>query len=1012
MARLRLFALLLPILLVGSLAFAQGNPTSTLTGTVTEAGGQPLPGVTVTVKSPSLQGSRSTVSRANGDYYIPALPPGDYTVVFEISGFKAMTEQARLSAAQTTVTDMKMQMANVAAEITVAAQKETISQVQQAATTISAATIDKLPVPRNIVSTVNLAPGANASGPNQGGNQAAIVISGGMSFENLFLINGVVVNENIRGQPLDLFIEDAVQETTTTVAGISAEYGRFGGGVVNVITKSGGNLLSGSFRTTFNNDTWHQKTDYVNPATGTNPEVLLNKNIPTYEATLGGPFWKDRVWFFGAFRTVEDIRNRVTSAPVNAIYQAGPDQQRYEGKLTLSITPKHQILGNYQKINQVDNGNAFLPIYDTDSVINRETPQQIYSANYTGTLTDSFFVEAQYSKREFTFVGSGSLFTDLIKGTLLIDNSNASTRYHSPTFCGVCDDEKRDNRDILVKASYFISTKSLGSHQIVLGYDNFNDQRFANNHQSGSDYRILGTGVIVRDGVVYPRWTTTATGNSPTVIQWNPILQSSQGTEFITHSVFLNDVWRVSNRMTVNLGLRWDKNDGTDAGGAKVIDDSKLSPRLGATYDIFGNGDTIVTGSFARYVSGVANNQADAASIGGQPAQLQFDYRGPQINPDATAPTSSLLTSEQALQILFDWFNANGGTTRAFRGTPSIPGVNPNIDSNLNSPHTNEFSLGVVKRVGSKGLVRLDGIHRKFHDFYATRTDAGTGTVTGTIPNTTISRTLDKQLVVNTETAERQYWGMNFSWAYQVFKPLRLEGNWTWSHAYGNFDGETGPNGPIRIDTLFYPEYHDNAWFAPSGDLGVDRRHKVRAWLVYDIPSPWRFLNGSLGLLHSFDTGAPYGAIGTGAASGVDTRPYVTGAPAYLTPPTTQTYYFTGRDAFRLESAHSTDIALNLNIRPGFKDVEFFIAPEVTNVFNNQAVVNLAAVSTTVRDRSTATTYPAFNPFTETPVEGTHWEKGFQTLPNGTRYVTFGNPTGPNAYQTPRTFRVSVGVKF
>lgn len=84
------------------------------------------------------------------------------------------------------------------------------------------------------------------SGPN--GNS---VVNGAMSFESLYLVNGVVVNENIRGQSLALLIEDALQETTITTAAVSAEFGRFQGGVVNVVTKSGGNDFSGSFRTTF-----------------------------------------------------------------------------------------------------------------------------------------------------------------------------------------------------------------------------------------------------------------------------------------------------------------------------------------------------------------------------------------------------------------------------------------------------------------------------------------------------------------------------------------------------------------------------------------------------------------------------------------------------------------------------------------------------------------------------------------------------------------------------------------
>ncbi|HEX5717754.1 MAG TPA: hypothetical protein VF179_16465, partial [Thermoanaerobaculia bacterium] len=100
------------------------------------------------------------------------------------------------------------------------------------------------------------APGVAPTGPTR-----AISISGALSFENLFLVNGVVITENLRGQPFDLFIEDAIEETTTSTSAISAEYGRFGGGVVNTITKSGGNELHGSFRTNVANDDWEARNE-------------------------------------------------------------------------------------------------------------------------------------------------------------------------------------------------------------------------------------------------------------------------------------------------------------------------------------------------------------------------------------------------------------------------------------------------------------------------------------------------------------------------------------------------------------------------------------------------------------------------------------------------------------------------------------------------------------------------------------------------------------------------------
>ena len=98
-----------------------------------------------------------------------------------------------------------------------------------------------------------MAPAVHPSGPS-----GAYSIAGAMSFESLFMVNGVNVNENIRGQAINLYIEDAIQETTIATDGISAEFGRFSGGVVNVVTKSGGNLFSGSFRDTLNNDNWRR----------------------------------------------------------------------------------------------------------------------------------------------------------------------------------------------------------------------------------------------------------------------------------------------------------------------------------------------------------------------------------------------------------------------------------------------------------------------------------------------------------------------------------------------------------------------------------------------------------------------------------------------------------------------------------------------------------------------------------------------------------------------------------
>ncbi len=465
-----------------------------------------------------------------------------------------------------------MALSTVTESVTVVAQAAgEFNQTAQVATSYKSDLMEKLPVARTMQQAALLTPGVSNTGPS-----GAMSISGAASFENVFMVNGVVVQDNLRGTPFNLFIEDALQETTTTTAAVSAEYGRFSGGVVNAVTKSGGNELSGSFRTTFDNDDWTALTPYPN-------DRRTDKIIPTYEATLGGPFLKDKLWFFGAMRSKNLSETRTTSyTSIN--FPRELSENRYEGKLTFSPTTQHTVKAAYTHITSTENGNTYATVMDERSLVNRATPQDLLSVNYTGVLSPQVFVEAHYAMRKFAFQGSGSTFTDPIQGTLMLDQSRGNARYWSPTFCGVCDDETRDNNNFVAKVSYFLSTSSAGSHSFVFGADVFDDKRFSNNHQSGSDYRIYGTSAILQGTDIYPVF------DSRTYIQWNPIFEGSQGNRFRTLSFFANDSWTLGKRWRFNLGLRYDKNDGEDSLGNVVVKDSAWSPRLSATFDPTGDG--------------------------------------------------------------------------------------------------------------------------------------------------------------------------------------------------------------------------------------------------------------------------------------------------------------------------------------------------------------------------------------------------------------------------------------
>jgi hypothetical protein len=950
-------------------AFAQ-NPTGTISGKVQDPEGLAMPGVTVTATSPNLQGVRTVVTSENGDYIFPLLPAGAYTITFELSGFRTVTVKQTVAVAQAHPVNIKMEIQTVSETVNVVGKVETISQTAQVASTYKSDLIASLPTNRTMAAAVELAPGVAATGPS-----GAVTISGSLSYESLYLVNGVVVNENLRGQSLDLFIEDALQETTTSTAAVSAEYGRFSGGVVNSITKSGGNVFSGSFRTSLTNDNWRTVSPYN--------ETKTDATVPTYEYTLGGPILLNKLWFFTAGRlTKPETAQNLFYSKVPYIFKR--DQKRLEGKLTYTFNQNHNIRGAYTYISDKQYNNTYSTAMDVASLYDRETPQSLISLNYNAILSPRFFIEAQFSQRKFTFVDSGSKYTDPIKGTLLIDNTNGG-RFWSPTFCGVCGDERRDNRNFLVKGSYFLSTARSGAHNMVFGYDMFDDQRFVNNHQSGSDYRVYLTKTVIgANGTIYP----VLNNDNTTTIQWNPILVDAQTAQFRTYSLYFNDAWRLNNNFTFNLGVRWDKNAGTDSNGQEVVKDKNFSPRLQASYDLKGNGKTVINASYARYVMSVANSVGNSGAGGGQPATFQYYYQGPTINTG----NGPYVTSDVALQQMWNWFNNNGGTNRTFISA-SVPGVDTKISSNLKSPNTNEFTIGMTRQLG-KATVRADVVYRKYQDFYSNRVDTTTGKATD--PKT--GKTYDLNVVENTNDVKRNYKALNLQAAWRLNDRINIGGNYTLSSAYGNFEGETATNGPVTAGISSYPEYRSASWNYPAGNLSIDQRHKVRAWFGYDFPmSP---VAGKLNVsgVVMVQSGTPYAAVGS-----VDVRPYVP-SPGYITPQggSSVSYYFSARDAYRTNTRKRFDLSINYSHKLVGRS-QLFAQAQVLNVFNTFALEYIGAINTTVLTaRNDSKAYAKFNPFTTTPVQGVNYAFGPQ----------FGQAIGATAYTTPRTFRCSFGVRF
>ena len=976
--RIRLPIAVLMSLAISAVAWAQGNPTGVIRGAVTDPEGLALPGVSVTVASPALQGTRTVQTSMNGDFIVPFLPPGEYTLTFELEGFAPLKRTTGVAMAETQSLQVSLQLAAVTETVTVSGSTATeVLKTGSIAETYKAERIEVLPVGRTLESAVLLAPGVSNNGPS--GN---IVIAGALSYEGLYLINGVNVNENLRGQPRTLYIEDAIQETKVSIGNISAEYGRFNGGVVNMITKSGGNNFSGSFRDSLSNDSWRslrpkgdQKTDKI---------------VSAYEGTLGGPIMRDSLWFFGAGRYQKNQQQRVLNH-TNLSYPWSQSDKRYEVKGTYAFNPKNTFKASYTKRWIWTTNNTSNDPIDLDSLYSNGTADRLAAFNYTSVLTPKLFLESQFSRKTMATDDTGAQFTDVVKGTLMFDRSRGNARFNSPTFCAVCGNgwhEERNNWDWFLKLGYFLSTDRAGSHSLAFGFDNFKESRKVDNYQSGSGYRVYATKTYIADT---PDRTIYPVMDGSSYILYTPLVAPSVGSDIRTYSGFANDQWRLSSRLTFNVGFRFDRNTSKDQGGVEVLQDQQWSPRLGMSWDIAGDGKWIANTGFARYVMGVNGAVVDSGSQGGRTASYSWNYLGPRLNATCTPP--NCMTAADILPQVFAWFNSVGGINSTnYRNAPSIPGVTTKVSDNTTAPSSNEVTAGFARELGrARGTVRVDYLYRNYQDMYGSFVD----TTTGRVADET-GRSYDLEVVRNTPDAKRWYHAVTVAADYRLSR-VSLGGNYTLAYSKGNNDGENVGSGPIMASINTYPEYRQEEWNWPTGYMSNDQRHKARVYASFQLPVDPSLGQLTFGVVQRFDAGTPYDIGFT-----VDPSKFVTN-PGYLRPPTSITYYISGRGPLRTEDVFNTDLSFvwTKKVRG---PVEVFFRALAFNVFNHQSVVDLnTTVSSNASPGSyTAASLPVFNPFTTRPVEDVNYRFG----------PDFGQPTAPAHYQNPRSANFSFGVRF
>ena len=287
------------VLLVLALASAvSAQTTGSIVGRVTDEQEGVLPGVTVEAGSPSLQGTRTAVTDETGTYRLTLLPPGIYTVAFTLSGFAADSEKdVAVGLDQDTVLNPVLRAA-VAEEITVTTELPVVNITStELGTNLDARSLQTLPTGRNYSSVVQIAPGVSSDANPENTGQSSITVYGSTGAENVFYVDGVNttgVEYGFQGKELNFEFIEAVDVKT---GGYEAELGRATGGIINVITKSGGNEFHGDVFGYYDSDSFQSSPKPVVATSGT-VDAFTRED---YGIDLGGYILKDRLWFFAAY---------------------------------------------------------------------------------------------------------------------------------------------------------------------------------------------------------------------------------------------------------------------------------------------------------------------------------------------------------------------------------------------------------------------------------------------------------------------------------------------------------------------------------------------------------------------------------------------------------------------------------------------------------------------------------------------------------------------------------------
>ncbi len=799
--------------LVAGFGYAAVVQTGNLKGKVYDfETGSPLPEVVVTIQSPALMlPSLETITTPSGFFRFAAIPPGNYTVTFKIAGFKTLVRKNFVVNANVTATlDVVLETTTIQETITVSGKTPTIDkQTNTAIATLDDSFIQQIPSTRTIDTLFNMVPGVTGDTSH-----------GSSERDNTYNLDGVNVTDPVTGTQAGSFSVDIIDEFTIQTGAVTAEQGSVRGAVVNVVTKSGGSKLSGMASVYFRNKALQgdntKGTVFEGEESGFDYEVEPGFN-------LGGPIKKHKIWFFGNFsfkKSIEYINgypfDKTENTPYDRLYM-----YPYL-KLTFQLNPDNKLVLSYNHSEYKRNHRGADYRYNEDATWKQTTPIHTINVQWTRFLGNNFYMNAK---------GAAMLYAlNLMAKNDLPRLYDSTTRRYSQSY-GYDDLYKRRRFQAIIDGTRFVDDW-MGMHEFKGGLE-FEYSFDSRNRVHNMDPRFgLGPFVYTRnDGEPYY------------VTYYQDFTRKDRK---LVISAFIQDSWSPFERLNINIGLRFDHQEGIipkqgmerepiEYGGViydpRVTESYKpmiwntFSPRIGVTYDITNDGKTVLKASFGRYY--IANI-------------LQFFVT---TNPNSFISYRYRLNPDWTLRGDMYYFSATAGSK---------------MDPNIESPYLDELTVGIerelfkdfklgiryikkwdrkliedvdINALDLNALMRGDDIFTVWTNFApVTVVDPYDGK-TVTFYNMIDDTLAQDKFITNPPGANRDYDGV------EVTLDKRLSNKWQMSasYVYAKSRGLIGTDFDDSWTGESYfndPNYHINR----IGDFLFERRHQFKLQFLFQAP--------------------------------------------------------------------------------------------------------------------------------------------------------------------------------